>query len=37
MTLPVFRMMIVSDATNLSVTYNCHSDDHHIFITQAID
>jgi hypothetical protein len=35
MTPLVIRMMIVSDATPWSITYNHHSDERNIFITQA--
>ncbi len=31
----VIRVMIVSDTTTWSVTYDCHSDDRNIFIIQT--
>jgi hypothetical protein len=31
----VVRMIIISDATTWSITYDRHSDDYNIFIAQA--
>jgi hypothetical protein len=31
----VIRMTITNDATTWSITYDCHSDDCHMFIIQA--